>query len=253
MAHDRIPRREELVAKEYGKSVREFPPAGSGEASFQQIMSEPAAPKLVLAAERLGLPTDLSRPALKLATLLCWLHPMLNERQRSLVKEQFGCMLRECMRPFEVEVFASAKARQANSMLRATAVLEVSWVSFFGRVFASKAGSDVAVEVGKGLSIDIDHPLASKRALITEKKLVNDLQRFRAWIEADFSINKMVYVDVATVLGEFSRQQKLLGRKPSLRELGAALGRAPTTIGKALRSASLGNIANSQRGRYAKR
>ena len=252
-AQKRIPRREELVAKEYRKSVGATGSRNGGDVSFQQIMSEPAATGMVMAVDRLGLPTEISKPALELGTLLRWLHPMLSDRQRGLVTEQFDCMLRDCRRPFEVEVPFTAEARHSNKMLKTAALLKMSWTQFFGRVFASEAGADIAIGAGKGLPIDIGHPLASPHAVITQGKLINDLQRFRAWIEADFATDKLVYLDDLTVLGEFQRQKKHLGRNPSLRELGAVFGRAPTTISKALRRASLGNHPNPPRRRYAKR
>ena len=106
------------------------------------------------------------------------------------------------------------------------------------------AGSDIAVGAGNGRPIDIDHPLASTHLLISEEKLPNDLQRFRAWIEADFAIDRLAYLDDAAILEEFQRHQERLGKRPSLRELGRLFGASPTTIGKALNRAASGHVAS---------
>lgn len=248
----RFPRREQFLAIEYGKTVGGAPlPSGDGD-SFQQIMSEPPVAAMVLSAQRLGLPTELTKPALRLGSLLRWLHPILSTKQQGLIAEQFLEMLQECMEPFDANVFESEASRRENITLRRRAVQKVNWGPFFGRVFASVAKPDIAVGAGKGQPIDIDHPLASTHLLISEGKLPNDLLRFRAWVEADFAIDKLVYLDDATILEEFQRQLERHGKRPSLRELGKVFKASPETIRQALLRAVHGEGVSLSRRRHSR-
>ena len=248
----RFPRREQFVAREYAKTVSGAPlPSGDGD-TFQQIMSGPPVTAMVLSAQRLGLPAELTKPALRLGSLLRWLHPILSTKQQGLIAEQFLEMLQECMEPFNAKVFESEAARRENITLRRRAVQKVNWGPFFGRVFASVAKPDIAVGAGKGQPIDIDHPLASTHLLISEGKLPNDLLRFRAWVEADFAIDKLVYLDDATILEEFQRQLARLGKRPSLRELGKVFKASPETIRHALLRAVHGEGVSPSRRRHSR-
>ena len=256
-AERRIPRREELVSREYKAALGFSLPLIPSTPSIEKVMSEAPAQGMVQAARRIELPDELSGPALRLGSLLRWLYPLLNDKQRRRIAEQFDELLRECMVPFQVNHFSSPEMAFDNGRRRRLAAQRVTWTRFFGELFGSKAGADIAAGAGMDSEIDVDHPLASTSAVISDQALVLDLQRFRAWIDADFSIDGLAYLADAAVLDEFLRQRKELQRKPSLRELAAVLKASPTTIAEALKRAQKraqhGKGGSPSRRKYSKK
>ena len=252
-ASKRIPRREELVSREYKAALGRSLPLIPSTPSIEKVMGEAPAPGMVRAARHLELPDELKGPALRLGSLLRWLHPLLNFKQRRRIAMQFGGLLRECMQPFQVDRFPTLEMRVDNDGRRRVAVQRVSWIRFFGEFFGSKAGADIAAGAGRGCAIDFDHPLTSTTAVVSDRELVLDLHRFRAWIDADFAIDGLAYLSDAAVLDEFLRQQGELEREPSLRELAAVLKASPTTIDEALKRAKRGEGDGPLRRKYSKR
>ena len=252
-AKKRIPRREELVSREYRAALGCSLPLIPSAPSIEKVMSEAPARGMVRAARRIELPDELKGPALRLGSLLRWLYPLLNVKQRRRIANQFGGLLRACMAPFQVNKFSSLEMAIDNRGRRRFAVQRLTWIRFFGEFFGSKAGADLAAGAGKDCEIDVDHPLTSTFAVVSDRELVLDLHRFRAWIDADFSIDGLAYLSDAAVLDEFLRQQEELEREPSLRELAAVLKASPTTIDEALKRALRGEGDSPSRRKYSKR